>query len=90
MTLQHIREKIASGITNEEAISLLTEFLKENPDNDEALTMRGMKHWGLGNRSEAINDYLEAIRINPDSKATLALKATNEILDYYNKDLYNP
>ena len=38
----------------------------------------------------AINDYLEAIRINPDSKARQALQATNDILDYYNKDLYNP
>lgn len=90
MTFAEIRKKIDSGITNEEAIRLLSDFIAENPDNDEALTLRGMKQWGLGNRSEAINDYLEAIRINPESKARLALKATNEILDYYNKDLYNP
>lgn len=90
MTFLEIRKKIDSGISNEEAIKLLSEFIANNPDNDEALTLRGMKQWGLGKRSEAINDYLEAIRINPESKARLALKATNEILDYYNKDLYNP
>ena len=49
-----------------------------------------MKYWSCGNRALAINDYLAAIKINPESKAVQALKATNEILDYYNKDLYNP
>lgn len=41
-------------------------------------------------RSLAINDYLAAIRLNPSSRANEALKAANEILDYRNKDLYNP
>jgi len=35
-------------------------------------------------------DYLAAIRINPESRAREALKAATEILDYRNKDLYNP
>ena len=52
--------------------------------------MRGMKHWGASKRSLAINDFLTAIRINPDSRAKEALKAANEILDFYNKDFYNP
>lgn len=90
MTLEEIRSKINDGISKEEAIRLLTEFIDANPKNDEALTLRGMQHWGMGERAKAINDYLAAIEINPDSKARLALKATNEILDYYNKDLYNP
>ena len=46
--------------------------------------------WRIGARVSAINDYLAAVKINPESKAKLALKATYEILDYYNKDLYNP
>lgn len=52
--------------------------------------MRGLRHWADGNRSAAINDYLAAIAINPKSRAVAALNAANEILDYYNKDLYNP
>jgi hypothetical protein len=52
--------------------------------------MRGLQYWGLGNRSAAIGDYLAAVKLNPNSKASLALKATYEILDFYNKDLYNP
>ena len=73
-----------------EAIQLLNEHINTHPDDDEALTMRGMRHWGAGKRSRAINDYLAALRINPKSKAAQALKVANEILDYRNNDLYNP
>ena len=73
-----------------EAIPAFDEYLKNNPDDDEAYLMRGLKHWAAGHRSLAINDYLKAISINPDSRATQALEAANSILDFYNKDLYNP
>lgn len=58
--------------------------------DEEALIERGRLYWALGRRSDAIGDYLAAQRINPSGKATQLLKATYEILDYYNKDLYNP
>lgn len=58
--------------------------------DEEALIERGRLHWSLGHRSEAIGDYLAAQRINPSGKASQLLKATYEILDFYNKDLYNP
>ncbi len=86
---EEIRER-TKGLPVEEAIEILTAYLKENPDDEEALTLRGIKYWSAGKRGLAINDYLAAIRINPDSKAQEALKAANEILDYRNKDLYNP
>lgn len=74
----------------EEAVNILTNYISQHPDDDEAYTMRGMRYWGAGKRSLAIKDYLAAVRINPSSRATEALKAANEILDYRNKDLYNP
>ena len=58
--------------------------------DEEAFIERGRLYWALGMRSEAIGDYLAAQRINPSGKATQLLKATYEILDFYNKDLYNP
>ncbi|MDE5552416.1 MAG: hypothetical protein K2I91_04365 [Muribaculaceae bacterium] len=73
-----------------DAIERLTEYLQSSPEDTDALTLRGMRHWSMGHRSEAINDYLAAISIDPDCKAKQALQATNDILDYYNKDLYNP
>ena len=92
MTISELRESI-KGLSGNEAVKALTDYIDANPNSenlDEALTMRGMKYWGMQNRSAAINDYLAAIRLNPESKAVQALKAANEILDYYNKDLYNP
>lgn len=74
----------------DEAILLLDKIINDNPENEEALTLRGMKHWAKGHRSLAIKDYLAAIRINPESKAKMALEAANSILDFYNKDLLNP
>lgn len=73
-----------------EAVRRLDEYLKENPKDTDALTLRGMRHWSLGHRADAINDYLAAIKIDPNCSAKQALQATNDILDYYNKDLYNP
>lgn len=86
---QELRE-LTRGLTADEAIARLTEYIAEHPESDEALTMRGMRYWGLSRRAGAINDYLAAIRLNPESRAVQALKATNEILDFYNKDLFNP
>lgn len=92
MTANELKESIR-GLSGREAVKVLTDYIEANgsaPDLDEAYTMRGMKYWGMQQRSAAINDYLAAIRLNPESKAVQALKATNDILDYYNKDLYNP
>lgn len=92
MEIEQLKESV-KGLPAEEAVKTLTDFIDRNegaPGLDEAYTMRGMKYWGLQKRSQAINDYLAASRLNPESKAVQALKAANDILDYYNKDLYNP
>lgn len=88
-TAEELRKEMKE-MTAEEAVAHLTEYLKENPRDDEALTIRGLKYWSLGRRADAINDYLAALEINPESKAKQAMQATYDILDYYNKDLYNP
>lgn len=92
MTIEELKDKLRD-LGGEQAVEVLTAFIADHPDDprlDEVYTMRGMKNWGLQRRKDAIDDYLAAIRLNPSSKAVQALKATNEILDYYNKDLYNP
>lgn len=89
MTIQELKQSLTDK-SYEEAIKLLSSFIDAHPESDEAYTLRGMRHWGAGRRALAINDYLAAIKINPDSRAAQALKATNSILDYRNKDLYNP
>lgn len=89
MDYNELRENIR-GVGYDEAVTTITAYIAAHPEDDRALTLRGLKHWGAGRRSLAINDYLAALRINPESSAAEALKAANEILDYRNKDLYNP
>lgn len=71
-------------------IDTLGRRIEANSTDEDALIERGRIYWGLGRRGEAITDFLAAQRINPDGKATELLKATYAILDFYNKDLYNP
>lgn len=73
-----------------ERLRNLDERLAADSHDEDALIERGRLYWALGRRSEAIGDYLAAQKINPHGKATQLLKATYDILDYYNKDLYNP
>ena len=92
MNFLELKESM-KGLSGDDAVKALSEYIESNPnaaDLDEALTYRGIKYWGMQKRSLAINDYLAAIKLNPQSKAVQALKAANDILDYYNKDLYNP
>ena len=42
-----------------------------------------------GNWQMAMNNYHQAIALNPESPARHALDIANEILDFYNKDMYN-
>lgn len=90
MTLQEIKAAQAAGATGEETLRSLDSYIAANPADDEALTERGLLNWAMDHRSAAIKDYLAALRLNPGSRAGQALKAAYEILNFYNKDLYNP
>lgn len=90
LTLEQIRERIRNTASAEEAIELLNTYIAANPEDDEALTLRGMRYFSMGRRADALKDYMAAVRINPSSKAAMAIRASYDILNYYNKDLYNP
>jgi tetratricopeptide (TPR) repeat protein len=40
--------------------------------------------------SEAINSYIEAIRLDPESPAVEAKRMLDDIMDFYCRDMYNP
>ena len=82
--MENISEDIAAKLR------VLSGRLSVNAEDEAALIERGRLYWSLGYRREAINDYLAAQKLNPDGKATELIKATYEILNFYNKDLYNP
>ena len=74
----------------DEAIPILDKIIELHSQEDEAYTLRGQKYWSQGKRREAINDYLQALAINPEGRAKMLLEYANSILSYYNKDLLNP
>lgn len=50
----------------------------------------GNEYRRSGNWQEAIRNYMEAIELDPESPAVEAKLMLDDILNYYNKDMYNP
>lgn len=51
---------------------------------------QGNEYRQQGNFRDAINCYLEAIALDPDSPAVEAKRMLDDILNYYCKEMYNP
>ncbi len=51
---------------------------------------QGNNYRRQGNWQAAINSYLQAMELDPDSPAAEAKKMLDDILNYYHKDAYNP
>ena len=86
--METIRQLINDNKTDE-ALHLLDEYIKENDSDDEAYYLRGNVYRKMGDIRQALNNYLMAIELNPDSPAQTAYNAQIKILDFYNKDMYN-
>lgn len=71
------------------ALSYLNDLIQHQPDNDEAYYLLGNIYRKQGNWQMALNNYLEAIERNPDSPAVHARQMLMDILEFYNKDMYN-
>lgn len=74
----------------EQAIRLLDDYLQaESPQKDEAYYLRGNAYRKQGNWQQALNNYRYAIDLNPNSPAHQAHRMVMDILNFYNKDMYN-
>lgn len=73
----------------EEAIGKLDTMLEQEPTSDEAFYLRGNAYRKLGDFQQALNNYLSAMELNPDSPAREAHDMLMEILDFYYKEMYN-
>ena len=58
--------------------------------NSEEFYQEGNAYRKAGNFAEAINCYIEAIRLDPDSPAVEAKRMLDDIMAVYCKDMYNP
>lgn len=86
--LAELKEQIATG-SAAEVIRVLDTLLAEQPGNDNFYYLRGTAYYKQGEWQAALNDYLEAMAINPESPATEAHAMLMDILEFYNKDIYN-
>ena len=51
---------------------------------------RGTECRQSGDWQEALANYMEAIELDPNSPAVIAKEMVENILNFYNKDAYNP
>ena len=78
----------------EEALTAANEIVENKTTGRETLAMayylRGNAYRQEGNVRMALNSYLEAMELDPDGPAAEAYRHIQELLDFYNKDYYNP
>ena len=86
--MEEIKQLISESKLDE-AIDLLNQLLKEKPQSDEAWFLLGKAYYKKGETRLALNSYLEAININPESPAQEAYNMAIKILDFFCKDYYN-
>ena len=90
-----VAEKTGEADRNEdEVVKMLVKALADEwlqKQDDAGLHyLRGNALVKAGRRTEAMNAYLHASRLDPDSPAVEALALWRGIMDFYCKDMYNP
>lgn len=86
--METIKQLISEGKTDE-AIRLLDEYIQKEQTSDEAYYLRGNAYRKKGEIRQALNNYLTAMELNPESPAVIAHNQMISILNFYNKDMYN-
>ena len=87
--LAQARELISKGEVDK-AIQLLNQCVANHEAcTDEPFYLLGNAYRKQGNWQQALNNYLEAMERNPESPAVNAHKMVMDILNFYNKDMYN-
>lgn len=87
--LDTIKELIYKGEA-ELAIKELDLFIQTSTEHlDQAYYLCGNAWRKQGNWQQALNNYRRAIDINPESPAQNAYAMVIDILNFYNKDMYN-
>ncbi len=74
----------------DEAMELISNMLNTDfQEKDKLYYMRGNLYSKKSDWHKAMNDYQKAIDLNAESPAVGARKVLLDILNFYNKDMYN-
>lgn len=87
--LNIIREYISQGEVEKACHELDIYLQTSDTGKDEAYYLYGNARRKQGNWQQALNNYRRAMDINPDSPARHAYQMVMDILNFYNKDMYN-
>lgn len=82
-------ERLTAEGEYDKVLSKFEDEISVNPTS-ELYYQRGRLLWKLGRKTEAMSDYGRAIELDPESPAVAALQMAREVMDFYNRDLYNP
>ena len=92
-TIQEIKEMLSRS-EGDQALEAASEIIDSKGINREMLAnayyLRGNAYRQNGNVRMALNSYLESMELDPDGPAAEAYRHIQELLDFYNKDYYNP
>ena len=92
-TIQEIKDMLSHSEGDAE-LEAANEIVENKSVSREMLAnayyLRGNAYRQNGNIRMALNSYLEAMEIDPDGPAAEAYRHLQELLDFYNKDYYNP
>ena len=92
-TIQEIKDMLSRS-EGDEALRAANEIVENKGISKETLAMayylRGNAYRQQGNVRLALNSYLESMDLDPDGPAAEAYRHLQELLDFYNKDYYNP
>ena len=87
--LNTIKELIKEGKLDI-AIEQLNAYIQsDTTQDDEPYYLLGNAYRKQSNWQMALNNYLEAMERNPESPAVQAHQMMMDILNFYNKDMYN-
>lgn len=92
MQKSDIEKLIIAGETElaEKEGLLMLDTATSDRDKADALFLLGRLAWKRGDKAVAISRYNEAVALDADSEAAIALEQALNIMDFVNKDLYNP
>lgn len=92
MTIEEIKQMLAQS-KSEQVISAVDQLVGTGTDRAvmaQAYYLRGNAYRQLGDMRQALNSYLESMELEPDGPAAQAYRTIQEILNFYDHELYNP
>ncbi|MCQ2218815.1 MAG: tetratricopeptide repeat protein [Paludibacteraceae bacterium] len=73
----------------QEVLSQLEEYVALHKDSAEAYFLLGNAYRKMENWEMALNNYQVSMDLDPEGPAEMAYNATIEVLEFFNKDMYN-